>query len=191
MRRGTLIRCANALVALIALAAVSAGAQIPAPIAAKGTVQAAFAPWDDAQGMILAAIRRARRQILVQAYSFTSRNLANALVAAHRRGIEVRVIADSEQTRSGEASRIAELAAAGIPVLLDAAFQSAHSKIMLIDAQAEHPAVITGSYNWTYAAQYRNAENVLVLRDNPELARAYLANWQHHAANSSVYATRP
>ena len=185
------MRCANALAACIALSAVSAGAQIPAPIAAKGTVQAAFAPWDDAQGMILAAIRQARRQILVQAYSFTSRTIANALVGAHRRGIEVRVIADFEQARSGEASRIPDLAAAGIPVLLDATFQSAHSKIMLIDAQADHPAVITGSYNWTYAAQYRNAENVLVLRDNAELARAYFANWQHHAANSSAYAVPP
>lgn len=182
-----LARLLLAFIALGAFAAAPAAAQIPAPLPSKGTVQAAFAPWDDAEGMIVNAIQKANSQVLVQAYSFTSRNLASALIAARRRGLDVRVIADAEQTASGEASRIGDLAAAGIPVLLDAAFQSAHNKVMLIDAEGDRPAVVTGSYNWTYAARYRNAENVLILRDNPQLAAAYLANWRRHAANSIAY----
>jgi len=53
--------------------------------------------------------------------------------------------------------------------------------------RSSDPAIVTGSYNWTYAAQYRNAENVLILRGHPELARAYLANWERHAASASQF----
>jgi len=116
-----------------------------------------------------------------QAFSFTSRTLANALLAAKRRGVDVQVMADREQTYSGEASRIPDLAQAGIPVMLEVRYQSAHNKVMVIDAGTADAAVVTGSYNWTYAAQYKNAENVLILRHNPDIVNAYAANWRRHA----------
>jgi phosphatidylserine/phosphatidylglycerophosphate/cardiolipin synthase-like enzyme len=155
---------------------------------ARGTVQVAFTPWDNAEGLIVDGIRRARHQILVQAFSFTSRALANALMAARRRGVDVQVMADREQTFSGESSRIPELAQAGIPVMLEVRYQSAHNKVMVIDAGTADAAVVTGSYNWTYAAQNKNAENVLILRSNPEVANAYAANWKRHLADALPYA---
>jgi phosphatidylserine/phosphatidylglycerophosphate/cardiolipin synthase-like enzyme len=183
------------------VAAGAAGAQVPqggaqAPalremprvFAAQGTVQLAFTPWDNAEAMIVACIRQAKQQILVQAFSFTSRALANALIAAKRRGVEVQVMADREQTFSGEASRISELVRAGIPVSLEVRYQSAHNKVMVMDAGSADAAVITGSYNWTYAAQYKNAENVLILRHNPDIANAYAANWRRHFADALPYA---
>jgi phosphatidylserine/phosphatidylglycerophosphate/cardiolipin synthase-like enzyme len=160
----------------------------PPVLAARGTVQVAFTPWDDAEGMIADCIRRARHQILVQAFSFTSRTLANALISAKRRGVDVRVMADREQTFGGEASRIPDLVKAGIPVTLEVRYQSAHSKVMVIDADTADAAVITGSYNWTYAAQSKNAENVLILRQNPDIANAYAANWRRHFAGTLPYA---
>jgi phosphatidylserine/phosphatidylglycerophosphate/cardiolipin synthase-like enzyme len=164
-----------------------AQAPAPAPIPLQGTAQIAFTPRDDAEGMIIAAIKGARTQILVQAFSFTSRKIANALIAARRRGVDVRLTADREQAYSGEANRVRELAAAGIPVLLEVRYQNAHNKVMVIDADLPDSAVITGSYNWTYAAQKLNAENVLILRRNPEIARAYAANWHRHAAEALAY----
>jgi phosphatidylserine/phosphatidylglycerophosphate/cardiolipin synthase-like enzyme len=200
----------RALLGLALLLACAAEAQIPAqvpdalaypqtPLAlpdnrtpparpAQGTVQVAFTPWNNAEAMIVDGIRRARHQILVQAFSFTSRTLANALMAAKRRGVDVQVMADREQTFSGEASRIPDLVQAGIPVMLEARYQSAHNKVMVIDAGTEDAAVITGSYNWTYAAQYKNAENVLILRHNPDIANAYAANWIRHFAEALPYA---
>src|SRR5471032_2282727 len=91
----------------------------PPAFPARGTVQVAFTPWDNAEGMIVDGIRRAKTQILVQAFNFTSRTLANALIAAKRRGVDVRVMADREQTFSGEVSRIPELVKGGIPVTLE------------------------------------------------------------------------
>lgn len=160
----------------------------PPALPAQGTVQVAFTPWDNAEGLIVDSIRRARQQILVQAFSFTSRALANALIAAKRRGVEVQVMADREQTFGGEASRIPDLVRAGIPVVLEVRYQSAHNKVMVIDAGTADVAVISGSYNWTYAAQYKNAENVLILRHHPDLADAYAANWRRHFADALPYA---
>lgn len=163
-------------------------AQRPAPpMRAVGTVQLAFTPWDNAESMIAEAIGAARRQILVQAYSFTSRNLANALIAARQRGVDVRVCADREQTFAGDNSRIPDLVNAGIPVLLEVRYQSAHNKTMVIDEGTPDPVVISGSYNWTFAAQNRNAENVMVFRRNGEMARAFAANWRRHAAEALPY----
>ena len=178
-----------AAVLMLALAVIPAAAQSRAapPIPARGTVQVAFTPWDDAEAMIVEAIAASRRQILVQAYSFTSRNIAAALIAARQRGVEVHVLADREQTFSSENSRIPDLAAAGIAVDLEVRYQSAHNKVMVLDAGAPEAAVITGSYNWTYAAQNRNAENVIIFRRQPELVRQYAANWQRHAQDALPY----
>ena len=164
--------------------------QTPPAMPVRGTVQVAFTPWDNAEGLIVDGIRRARQQILVQAFSFTSRTLANALIAAKRRGVDVRVMADREQTFSGESSRITDLVQAGIPVTLEVRYQSAHNKVMVIDAGTPGAAVITGSYNWTYAAQYKNAENVLILRHNPDIVHAYAANWRRHYAEALPYAAQ-
>jgi phosphatidylserine/phosphatidylglycerophosphate/cardiolipin synthase-like enzyme len=165
------------------------GKEIPAHVRAQGWVQIAFAPWDDAEAMIVGALSAARRQILVQAYGFTSRAIANALIDAHRRGVNVRITADRDQTLTGESGRIPDLVAAGIPVLLEVRYASAHNKVMVIDAGLPQQAVITGSYNWTWSAQNRNAENVLILRRNAEAARAYAANWWRHAADALPYET--
>ncbi len=147
---------------------------------AIGTVEALFTPWDDAEGAILREIDRARRSIHVQAYLLTSRTIARALVAAHRRGVRLAVLADREMAAKGESSQLPQLAAAGIAVRLETRYAAAHSKIMLIDAEGENPVIVTGSYNYTFSAQARNAENLLILRGNRPLARAYLANWRRH-----------
>lgn len=157
---------------------------------AKGTVTVAFTPGDDAAGMIVAAIGRARRQILVQAYSFTSREIARALVEARRRGVEVALIADREQTEALRHSQVPRLAADGVATWLDGEHASAHNKVMVIDAGGPDPAVITGSFNFTYSAQYRNAENVLLIRGDPALAEAYRANWRRHLRHAVPYRAR-
>ena len=167
---------------------VAAARQIPPILPAQGTVQLAFTPWDNAEAMIVDRIRGAKQQILVQAFSFTSRALAFALIAAKKRGVDVQVMADREQTFGGEFSRIPDLVQAGIPVALEVRYQSAHNKVMILDAGTADAAVISGSYNWTYAAQYKNAENVLILRNSPDIANAYAANWRRHYADALPYA---
>ncbi len=154
------------------------------PFAATGTVQYAFTPGDAVDSMIIAAIDEARQQILVQAYSFTHRRIADALVRAHRRGVEVGVLVDAEQARSDPAV-LRDLTRGKVPLRYDHQHAAAHNKTMVIDAGLEQCVVITGSYNFTTAAQQRNAENALLLRGNPPLCEAYYNNWRRHYTHAS------
>lgn len=153
----------------------------------QGTSEILFSPWDDAEGAIIAAIGGARKSIHVQAYLLTSRSIAKALQQAYARGVKVQVLADAEMVAGSGNSRIPELAAAGIPVWLETRYANAHNKVMLIDAETAHPAVLTGSYNYTWSAQARNAENLLILRDNSDLTNAYMKNWLRHQRDALPY----
>jgi phosphatidylserine/phosphatidylglycerophosphate/cardiolipin synthase-like enzyme len=190
-RTGFSPRCACRLFALLfaALAAPAAAIET-APhraLPAQGTVEALFAPWQDVEGALVAEIRAGRRTVHVQAYAFTSRALAQALIEAHRRGVQVSVLADREQAERLDNSRLPQLVAAGIPVALEVRYAAAHNKILLVDAEGEAPAVITGSYNFTWSAQAKNAENVLILRGHRALARDYLDNWRRHRAEAVAW----
>lgn len=157
------------------------------PLATQGSIQSAFAPWDDVEGLIVEVLGDAKKQIRVQAYLLTSSNIAQALIDAHRRGIDVQILADADQFRRGELSKLPELADAGIAVWLETKYQNAHNKILLIDAQTADATLITGSYNFTWSAQHKNAENILVVRKNLPLATQYLTNWERHRQDASPF----
>jgi phosphatidylserine/phosphatidylglycerophosphate/cardiolipin synthase-like enzyme len=170
------------LVAVLLLClTVSAGATA---LPATGTVEVLFTPWDDAEGAIVRALGEARKSIHVQTYLLTSRSIAKALQEAHGRGVAVEILADREMMSKGDNSLIPKLAAEGIPVWLETRYAAAHNKVLLIDAPGAHGLVITGSYNFTWSAQARNAENLLILRGNPVLVRRYLDNWQRHRSDA-------
>ena len=156
-------------------AAAAAGTQ---RFPATGSIEIAFTPGDAIDNLIIGAIDGAKNEVLVHAYNFTHRRIARALVRARQRGLAVAVIADREQARALPQNALPELVTGGVEVCLDGNFQAAHNKIVVIDAESERSITITGSYNFTLAAQRSNAENVIVLRDNPPVARAYRGNWQ-------------
>jgi phosphatidylserine/phosphatidylglycerophosphate/cardiolipin synthase-like enzyme len=172
------------LAALVLLATPAAAVQT-----AQGSIEVAFTPWDDAEGALLRTVRSARHAIYVQAYLLTSRSLAKTLIEAKQNGIAVEILADRDMTaRPGGGSQIPLQAAAGIPVFIETRYAAAHNKIILVDPEGAQSAVVTGSYNFTFSAQARNAENLLIIRNNPELAMAYLHNWRRHRADAHALA---
>jgi phosphatidylserine/phosphatidylglycerophosphate/cardiolipin synthase-like enzyme len=122
---------------------------------------------------------------LVQAYSFTSPPIAQALVRAKERGVIVKVTLDKGQERDKH-SQMGYVAKAGIPVLIDRPPGLAHNKVMIID----DAIVVTGSFNFTRAAQMRNVENLLFIQSK-SLAATYTKQWQDRAIVSSVATTKP
>ena len=78
------------------------------------------------------------------------------------------------------------VANAGIPTLIDSVHAIAHNKIMLIDGLT----IITGSFNFTTNAEQHNAENLLIIRNRPDLYRAYENNFRHHYEHSQPYQGR-
>ncbi|SNS36917.1 PLD-like domain-containing protein [Noviherbaspirillum humi] len=184
------MRTRLALICLLGAVGLPAGARgsdsVPV-LPLHGTVQAAFAPWDDSEALIEDALGTARRDILVQAYLLTSKRIGAALLAAHRRGVAVRILADADQHEKTPSSQLPKLAAAGLPIWLETRYQNAHNKIIVIDAHGAEPAVITGSYNFTWTAQHKNAENLLIIRGSPELALRYASNWERHRRDAMPY----
>lgn len=154
----------------------------PNTVKATGSVEVAFSPNGGGAAIIIKAIGEAKKTIKVQAYSFTNADIAKALVDAKKRGIEVRIVLDKSQ-ETEKYSSATFFANAGLPVRIDDDFAIAHSKVMILDD--EH--VITGSFNFTKAAEERNGENVLVMRGNKELAALYLQNWQWRWDASETY----
>ena len=143
--------------------------------------QVYFSPNGGATTGIVETLDRAGESILVQAYSFTSAPISEALVRAHKRGVAVQVILDRSQ-RTEKYSAADFLANSGIITRIDAAHAIAHDKVMIIDEKT----VITGSFNFTMAAEKRNAENLLIIRSN-ELAAQYVVNWQIHQRHSTPF----
>jgi len=143
-----------------------------------------FSPNRGATAAVVDALSVARATVLVQAYSFTSAAIARALVEAHARGVDVQVILDRRET-GAKYSSADFLVHAGIVTLIDGAHAIAHNKVIVVDGDT----VITGSFNFTTAAERQNAENLLVIHD-PALAARYVDNWRAHAAHSSHYEGR-
>lgn len=155
------------LVALL-LAAPLAAAQPHA----QADVSACFVPEERCTGEIVSVLDGALTEIRVQAYGFSSRPVAAALKAAHDRGVDVQVVVDrsNENHRGGVTDG---LATAGIGVWVDWSPAIAHSKVMIVDRHL----VVGGSFNYSAAADSRNAENV-TFTDSPAVAGWFLANWQ-------------
>lgn len=150
---------------------------------ARGEVEVAFTPGDAPEAVILRTLAEARKAVYVQAYAFTSTPIADALIAARARGVKVEVLLDAQLNRRGGRA-LAKLLAARVPVFFETRYNAAHNKVMLIDPEGGASVVLTGSYNYTYSARERNAENLLALRGNAPLARDYLRNWRSHRAEA-------
>lgn len=137
-----------------------------------------FTPGGNCTELVINAISSAKKELLVQAYSFTSAPIAKAIVDAQNRGVKVRVILDKSQF-SEKYSAAKFLEHEQIPVWNDRRVAIAHNKVMIIDDSI----VITGSFNFTKAAQFKNAENLLIVYDK-SFAEKYKNNW-YSRMNSS------
>ena len=157
----------------------------PEPGSAK--VEVAFTPGDDIAALIVKRIGLAKERVQMQAYLFTDRRIANALLAARKRGVEVEVIGDSTQQQAGGFPHLKALERAGVRVFVNGTFASSHNKIVIVDGASDAAAVITGSYNFTQAAQAKNAENVVVLSGNRAVTDRFVENFERHRNQSTPW----
>jgi phosphatidylserine/phosphatidylglycerophosphate/cardiolipin synthase-like enzyme len=144
-------------------------------------IRAYFTPGHTVETAINDEINAAENTIRVQAYSFTNPLIVEALANARLRGVDVIVVLDkSNRTQRSSVAALAQRA--GIPTLIDDRHAIAHNKIMIIDDRV----VITGSYNFSRAAEKSNAENLVIIESAP-IARKYQQNWQKHHQHSKPF----
>jgi phosphatidylserine/phosphatidylglycerophosphate/cardiolipin synthase-like enzyme len=152
-----------------------------APEQPTTAIEVHFSPNGGCTDAIVRELDAARETVLVQAYEFTSPPIAKALTEARKRGVKVQVILDKSQWTEKDSSATF-LQNMGVPTFVDELHGLAHNKVMVIDGKT----VITGSFNFTRAAEEFNAENLLVIR-NKDLAAKYAKNWQRHLEHSVPY----
>ena len=181
MRRSILLFL---LLALLLPACRRQEAAVPAASSTLPVIEVYYSPNGGCTEAVVRELDAAKQSVLVQAYSFTSTPIAKALVESHKRGVKVAVLLDKshETEKYSEADFLVDMR---IPTTIDDKHAIAHNKVMVIDGSV----VITGSFNFTKAAEEHNAENMLVIR-SPDLAAKYTANWNAHAVHSEPYGGR-
>lgn len=138
-----------------------------------------FSPKGGCTEAIVQEIQHARHEVLVLAYSFTSRPIAQALVDAKLRGVHVEIVLDhsNEHEASSDLHFFLEQ---GLVPQIDPHHAIAHNKVMIIDNRT----LLTGSFNFTHHAESDNAENLLMIKGHHELVRAYKENFHLHKGHA-------
>jgi phosphatidylserine/phosphatidylglycerophosphate/cardiolipin synthase-like enzyme len=155
----------------------------PTKIAAKGSIIVAFSPNNGVTATIVNQINQAKNLILVSAYSFSSKEIAQALLLAQKRGVGIKIILDKSQY-SHQYSSSRFFVQQSFDIRIDVSHAIFHDKIMIID----HNCVITGSFNFTRNAEQKNAENLLVLCGNADLVNLYEQDWYFNWNSGVPYA---
>jgi len=135
------------------------------------TFENAFSPHQGASALVIKTIGEAHESIHVAAYSFTSDPIADALVDAHERGVDVDVVMDKSQSQGRETRY---LKSHGVPTRINYDYSIMHDKFMVIDGKT----LELGSFNYTRAAENNNAENVLVVHGAENVVKDYNKQWQ-------------
>jgi phosphatidylserine/phosphatidylglycerophosphate/cardiolipin synthase-like enzyme len=136
-------------------------------------IEVSFSPEDGTLAHILDAVNAAQESIYFLAYSFTSDELADALIEKANAGVSVQGIFDKDQYNSNAGTEFDTLRNAGIDVHLDGNPRLMHHKVIVIDKQV----VITGSYNFSNNAEHNNDENTLIIH-NRDIATQYMIEFQ-------------
>lgn len=129
--------------------------------------QAWFSPGQDCLRAIQGQLRASRHQADICVFTISDDRISAEVLAAHRRGVAVRLITDNEKMFD-DGSDVHALARAGVPVRIDNTAAHMHHKFALFDQRW----LLNGSYNWTRSAAEHNEEN-LVLSNDASLLRQF------------------
>ena len=167
--------------------ATLACAEAPTTAPAAPTTQPAvwietrFSPEEDIAPTIVKLIDAAQQSVDLAAFSFTHPDIADAVIRAHQRGVRVRFLMDYTQSRL-KSCRAVDLINAGIEVRTRRRRGFQHNKYIVIDGTT----LLSGSYNFTTSADDRNTENLLVIRNAPQVIKAFLEDYQTLRADSVI-----
>ncbi len=149
------------------------GTPSPSVTIDSNQVEAYFSPQDGTLQHLLAAVNSAQESISFLAYSFTSDELAQAMIERAAAGVKVAGVFDEDQYHSNAGTEFDRMTAAGLDVRLDGNPRLMHHKVIIIDGKI----VVTGSYNFSYNAEHNNDENTLIIH-NQDIAGQYLVEFQ-------------
>jgi phosphatidylserine/phosphatidylglycerophosphate/cardiolipin synthase-like enzyme len=138
-----------------------------------GLVEVYFSPDDGVSKRLVELLNSADESIYFMAYSFTSDDLAQAVIARYKSGVTISGVFDSAQVGSNLGTEYPAFKKISMDVRLDGNLGQMHHKVMIID----EAIVVLGSYNFSANAERNNDENLLVLH-NPKIAKAFIEEFK-------------
>ena len=125
-----------------------------------------FSPMDRAISKgVLPLINKSGKSIYISMFYLTNYWITDALIDAHNRGVDIKIISDATLTKEPKA-QIFKLREAGIPVKIENWNGKMHQKSAVFDEEY----TIIASTNWTGASEYANDENMLIIK-NKDIAK--------------------
>jgi phosphatidylserine/phosphatidylglycerophosphate/cardiolipin synthase-like enzyme len=125
-----------------------------------------FSPVDNVMDKLVELVNGAQTSIRFMIFTYTDQNLANAMIARYKAGVDVAGVIENRGASQGA---LIPLECAKVPVKVDGNKYTMHHKVIIID----NTIVVTGSFNFTKSADTANDDNVLVIYD-PSIAQQYL-----------------
>ena len=142
---------------------------------AEPEIQVGFSPEGSARQLVLETIGGAKERIQILAYAFQAPDIMQALVDAKQRGVVVQVVVDKKRNQNKPSKKAMDFVTGhGVELRTNDHFHIHHDKTIIVDGHT----VETGSFNFAPSAETLNSENVVVIRNAPEIVRQYVAHWQ-------------
>ncbi len=120
-----------------------------------------FSPGEECRTKLVELCRRAKKTVDICVYTISDDRLSNAIIDAHKRGVQVRVITDNLKSED-LGSDIEYLIEKNIPLVMDVSTYHMHHKFAVFDGEW----LANGSFNWTRSASEKNEENIVVINDS-------------------------
>jgi len=133
-----------------------------------------FSPDTNFENKLISLVKNAKHSLYFLAFAFTNQKLADALVEAKARGVEVKGVFDKSQNKYQKYSQYDFMKKHSLNVKLDKNKFKLHSKVLIVDEKI----VVTGSYNFTKTANSKNAENSIVIYSDA-IAKKYVKNFEY------------
>ncbi len=124
-------------------------------------IEVYFSPKDNTSNRIIELIKSAKTYIYIPTFLITHNKIAQELIIAKQRGVDVRIIIDANST-STRNTKHAILRKSGVLLKTENYAGKLHSKTMIIDDKY----LISGSMNFSNSGENKNDENLLVIKDN-------------------------
>lgn len=141
-------------------------------LSGTGQTEICFTPKGGCADKLITLIDQSKQSIHILMYTFTNSEITKALIRAKSKAVDIKVVLDEQQS-TVQGSQFTALKTAGISVKIDKRGGLMHNKVAIID----QTTVISGSYNWSDAAENTNRENMIIMR-NSNLASTYESNFQ-------------
>ena len=140
----------------------------------SNNIKVFFTPGLECETNIIANINKADK-IDIAVYSITNPAIVDSILAAHKRGAQIRVITDRSQAK-GKGSLVGQIRSSGIPVVTNIKHKIEHNKVGIFDDRY----IVTGSYNWTTNASSYNSENCVFFYqpEGMEYSKRFEYLWQ-------------